>query len=422
MSTIPSRPRSQHVSSVRPNASQETLRESNLALVAATVLAATDGMSRAQAAAATSLTRATVSRLVDDLIGGGILRENGKVAGAPGRPATMLGPSDRLCALGLQVNATFHLARLVTLDGSTVDEIYTPADLMASDPTEVLPRLGRDARTLLARQVGSDRRIVGAGLALPGIVEPASRTLRRAPNLGWTDVEVAPLLGLADVGLSLLGNEADLAAFSLARPAPGRLGPVTDFVYVSGEIGVGGSAVVAGEVMPGRHGWAGEIGHMCVDPSGPPCPCGSYGCLERIAGWRAFEDGAGLPHGSSVSEFLACYDSGHEGAARAVRHAAEALETALVSVVNLLDIQTIVVGGHLAALEGLVLPQVEARVGARVLAGTFDGTHVTVTPHATGEDRAPAATGAAVAVLDDVIRHPAAWIDAGFAERKAGQR
>ncbi len=392
------------------NATQETLRESNLALVARTIFASINGISRAGVSAEVGLTRATVSRLVEDLLSGGLVREEGQVSGGPGRPATRLVPASTLCALGMQVNATYRICRLMGLDGYIVDEIHVPGEMVDSDPREVLSALGNDARELLARSLAG-RRLVGAGLALPGIVSEREGLLRRAPNLGWTDAHPASLMGLEDlVQLEVLGNEADLAAFSLARPAPGRTSGPSSFIYVSGEIGIGGSAVIEGEVMRGLHGWAGELGHMCVDPRGPSCPCGSHGCLERYAGWRAFEVGAGLPHGSDVDDFLARHRDGDQRAEATLAAAAEALETALVSVVNLLDIPTIVIGGHLAELGAIILPGVEEGVRRRALSGRFDGLTVTIWPAATADDPGRAAAGAAAAVLDEVVKHPASWL------------
>lgn len=397
-------------SSGRLNATQETLRESNLALVAATIFAATDGISRAGVAAEVGLTRATVSRLVEDLLAGGLVREEGILSAGPGRPATRLVPSASWCAVGMQVNATYRICRLMALDGHIIDEIIAPGDLVGSDPGECLGMLGRDVQLLLNRS-RAGRRLVGAGLALPGIVSERRGVLKRAPNLGWTDVSPVSLLALEDtVRLEVLGNEADLAAFSLARPAPGRSSGPASFVYISGEIGIGGSAVIDGQVMRGVHGWAGELGHICVDPRGPRCPCGSHGCLERYAGWRAFEEGAGIPRGSDVAAFVDRHQAGDQRALETANLAAEALETALVSVVNLLDIPTIVIGGHLAEMSPIILPEVEAGVRRRALSGRFDGLNVTISPATTAGDPGRAATGAAVAALDEVVKRPAEFL------------
>src|SRR5690606_16022162 len=122
-------------------------------------------------------------------------------------------------------------------------------------------------------------RVAGACLALPGIVDRVSGPLRLAPNLGWADEDLGALRTVApfdEIGVRV-ANEANLAAVAeiraqhAARPS---------FLYVSGEVGIGGALVDGGVVFKGDHGWSGELGHVTVDPNGPDCTCGSEGCLE----------------------------------------------------------------------------------------------------------------------------------------------
>ena len=128
--------------------------------------------------------------------------------------------------------------------------------------------------------------------------------LRLAPNLGWRDVDVAGLLsrepslaGLAGHGASSWTTRPTSPPSASWRRAatPGRQGSRSSFLYVSGEIGVGAGIVLDGRIFRGGHGWGGEIGHLPVDPDGPPCRCGSRGCLEQYAGREAVLRAADLP-------------------------------------------------------------------------------------------------------------------------------
>jgi predicted NBD/HSP70 family sugar kinase len=390
------------------SARQATLRETNLALVVKTVLAAQNPPSRADVAGRTSMTRSTVSRLVDELVAAGILVELQQVASAgPGRPATPLAPGTRVAALGLQVNATYLAVKAVGLDGAVLADVVDPGDFVGSEPGPVLARLGESARAVAAG-LPSGTRLVGAGLALPGIVSVAEGTLLRAPNLGWSDVRPGDHLG-SDVLGSLeprVGNEADLAALTVAYASPGRPGPLGDFIYLSGEIGIGGAVVVDGRVMAGRHGWAGEIGHVCVDPDGPPCPCGSTGCLERYAGRHALMDAAGIAHDAGAAELVAQFKDGGAAATRAVAQAAWALGIALAGVVNVLDVPVIVLGGHLGQIAEVLRPLVEPHLQARVLSSRWLPPRIMT---ANG-DPAPGATGAALRELARLVDQPARWL------------
>lgn len=390
------------------SARQSTLRESNLALVCQTVLAAPEPLSRADVAARTSLTRSTVSRLVDDLVAGEVLAELGQAQGkGRGRPATPLVAGSGLAALGLQVNATFLAARVVDLRGRVIAERIHYDDLVASQPAPTLARLGELSADILT-EIASTVRLVGAGLALPGIVSTRAGRLLLAPNLGWADVEPVALADqLGRAGLTLrVGNEADLAARTVAEVAPGRSSALRDFLYLSGEIGIGGAAFVDGELMPGRHGWAGEIGHVCVDPEGPTCPCGSTGCLEQYAGRRALLAAAGLPPQASPDTLAEAARMGERRAHQSVARAADALGVALAGVVNILDIPAIVLGGDLGRIADVLAPELDLQLQRRTLSARW----VIPTIQTAGPDPAPGATGAALRELSDLLAHPAAWL------------
>lgn len=398
-----------HASQALTSARQSTLRETNLALVVQTVFGSPTPLSRAGVAAATSMTRSTVSRLVDDLIAGGVLTELEQPAViGPGRPAIPLSPGTGLAALGLQVNAGYLAARVLDLRGQVVSERLEDGDFVSSNPTATLSRLGRLASEVLG-DVPDGVRLVGAGLALPGIVSAGSGHLLLAPNLGWSDVDPAQHLGPDVLGSLALrvGNEADLAARTVAETAPGRMGPLRDFIYLSGEIGIGGAAVLDGQVMTGRHGWAGEIGHVCVDPSGPQCRCGSTGCLERYAGRQALLEEAGLSTDAGPRELEEAFRAGEPAALRAVQRAARALGVALAGVVNVLDIPVIVLGGHLGQVGELLRPELERQLRARVLSAHW----VEPSIETADGDPAPGATGAALLELSKVLREPARWLE-----------
>ena len=230
------------------SARQSTLRTANLGLVLRTVCAAPEPLSRADVAAATGTTRATASRLADELVAAGLLGRVG--TRRADRPRAARDPARAglsIAALGMQVDAGLLAARVVDLRGRVVARAGRGRRLRGQRPDEHGARLRAVTTDLLAHL--PDVRVVGAGLALPGIVDAAAGLLLRAPNLGWSDLRPAELLHLPLT--PTLGNEADLAARTVAESAPGRPGPHRDFLYLSGQIGIGGAAVLAGQVLSG---------------------------------------------------------------------------------------------------------------------------------------------------------------------------
>ena len=389
-------------------ARQSSLRAINLASVTERLFAAADPLSRADLATNTGLTRSTVSRLVDELIAHDLVTEVVPVVdGQRGRPAVPLVPAaGTWLGLGLEINIRHSAACLVDLAGNVVAERFVTHDLTGLAPEVSLRLVGRLGRQVLA-EAESSARLVGVHLAIPGLVDTQRRLLLRAPNLGWWYVDPAePVIGElgVDVGLLSLGNEADYAAVTVARDAPGRPSALTDFLYVSGEVGIGAALVSDGALMGGRHGWAGEIGHVCVDPDGPECACGARGCLERYVGQQALLETAGC---ADIEALLGALDRGDDRAGEAVRRASVALGVALAGALNLLDVSQVVLGGHL----GQVLPQIDARLRGelerRVIAAPFAPIGVTTVVL----DEAPSALGAAYVAVEALLRDPADWLD-----------
>jgi predicted NBD/HSP70 family sugar kinase len=295
---------------------------------------------------------------------------------------------------------------VLDLRGRVLAEHVEDGDLVGSDPAATLGRLGTLAAGILDR-LPAGVRVVGAGLALPGIVDTGTGVLLRAPNLGWSDERPADRMAGALRGLEpVLGNEADLAARTVAESAPGRQGPHRDFLYLSGQIGIGGAAVLGGRVMTGSAGWAGEVGHVCVDPDGPACRCGSTGCLERYAGRHELLRAAGLPVHASSEELAARVAAGDPAAVAALAGAGRALAVALAGVLNVLDLPAVVLGGHLAELAGLLRPELDERLRRRVLSARWRPPLLA----ATQGPPAPGATGAAMRALDAVLADPGRWL------------
>ncbi|GAA5127616.1 ROK family transcriptional regulator [Haloechinothrix salitolerans] len=386
-------------------ARQASLRERNLAIVARAVVDAPEPLSRADVAARTGMTRATVSTLVDQLVEAGLLTELPAVSSGPGRPAVPLAPAARtVVGLGLEVNVDYLGGRVVDLTGAVVDEIVLMENLRGSPASATLGRLGRLARDLIARVTSRGMRVAGAHLALPGLVDTRSSVLRVAPNLGWSDVEPLPLLGLPAGVPVRVGNEAKLAALAQLWGCPVVERTSRTFLYVSGDVGIGAAIVIDGELFSGRHGWSGELGHVTIDPAGPTCRCGASGCLERYAGKEALVTGLGLD--IDVANDVLVDRLSAADAHSVVGTAGAALGQAMADAVNLLDIDRVLLGGVYTGLVPLLRPQITEQLRTRVLGAPWAPVDVSAAPVA---DHA-ALTGGAATSLRAVVDDPTPWI------------
>lgn len=399
----------------RSPARQDALREHNLALVLQHI-AAGDPVTRARIAAATGLTKTTVSSLVDDLVSARLVVELGPEArGEIGRPgsALTLDPSG-YAGIGLEINVDYIAVCLADLTGEVRYLRTRPRDNRAQSPAKVLGRAVRMIRTAVARAEAARLTVAGLAVAVPGPVETDRGLLRLAPNLGWVDVPVAGILADRLAGLDLavvVDNEANLAA--LGELWFGGHHDLADFIHVSGEIGVGGGVVLSEELFRGVRGFAGEIGHVVVQPDGPRCRCGARGCLEQVAGQEAILRAAGLTGavgtsigqpGGSVAELLARARAGDPGTLRAVESAGRALGIGLSATVNVVDPSTVVLGGLYAALEPWLRGPLLEELSERAI--THRWSPVRLLASRLGPDAA--VRGAAGVVVKRVLSEPAA--------------
>ncbi|GGC05060.1 ROK family transcriptional regulator [Cellulomonas carbonis] len=396
-------------------ARQASLRRHNLGLVLRHVVDAPVAPSRADIAAATGLTRATVSALVDRLVAARLVAELPPVAAQrAGRPAVPLrAASGTVLAVGLEVNVDYLGARVLDLAGDVVAERVEHDDFRGSDPAEVLRRLDALGSGLVAPHEADGATVVGSALALPGLVDRVTGPLRVAPNLGWRDVDVVGLLGRDAAHAPWLGNEANLAARAEARAR--RLAPddgASSFVYVSGEVGIGAAIVLDGAIFPGRHGWSGEVGHTVLDmdaadATAPVSAARGHrpGTLEAYAGQDAILARAGLPADASVEDLRRSADAGDARTLEALEVAGRALGVALANVVNVVDVEQVVLGGTHAVLVDHLREPLERELARGVISAPWSPVAVDVAragPY-------PALSGAALSRLHAVVEDPSTW-------------
>lgn len=213
-----------------------------------------------------------------------------------------------------------------------------------------------------------------ASAAAAGAIRSAGAPAPDVGGIGANGRSAQPASPAGYVGGAHVGSQA------ISRPDA----PLTDFLYVSGEIGVGAGIILDGELFRGARGWAGEIGHVTVEPGGALCRCGALGCLETVAGLEALQR------------------TGPEAAA-------DALGRAVATAVNLLDLPAVVLGGVYARPEfaAALLPGVEQAVARHVVSARWAPVAVRVSQ--LGETAA--ATGAAIAVIRRIHADPAGWLE-----------
>ncbi|MFI7386187.1 ROK family protein [Streptomyces sp. NPDC049813] len=418
---------SNDVAMTPPKADKATVRRHNLSLVLTTVHDAGE-TTRAAVAARVGLTRAAVSSLVDQLLTEGLLTEWGKTfSGQAGRPGTVLkvarsGPA----GLGVEINIDAVTVCVVDLAGTDRVRLVERRDNRGDAPAAVLAQAARIAARAIESAAEQELRPVAAELALPGLVSGGA--VRQAPNLGWNRVAVEGLFAQALTALRPAhralpvgaDNEANLAAmgelwFGDCAGGDGTA-RVPSFIYLTGEIGIGGALVLGGRLLRGAHGFAGEIGHVVVEPDGPACRCGARGCLEQYAGRAALLRAAGLDEATGaagVAELARRAGAGDRVALRALESAGRSLGRVLSGAVNLIDPDAVVLGGVFPGFLPWLAPAADRELAARVVSGLWTPGSGRLRAASSSGD---AARGAAARGVREVLADPAA-----YAERVAGR-
>ncbi|TCE73392.1 xylose repressor [Bifidobacterium longum subsp. longum] len=359
---------------------QEDLRNHNLSVTLDTLLRAQKPMSRADLAKETGLTKATLSLLASMLIESGVVQEGEPVVsttyGRPSTPLEIRGGS--IAGIGLQINTDGYGCLALDLNGDTLGREWVSEDMTGTDPYEIFAKLDAMTFPLESRLKRRGCKVVGAGFALPGIVTD-DMWLLVARNLGWKNVNLTRFNVVRRLDV-VAGNEAKMAAIAQIPGYATERAPFlnvvdrTDsFIYLSTDIGIGGAVVRDGEVVMGSHGFAGEIGHLSVAMDGPLCSCGRHGCLEAFAGRRALVEAAGIAEdgdatsSEAIDMFLQRWRAGDSDVAKVVDQAADALVSAIASAVNLVDVDTVLLGGLWTHFGDELATVLEGRLRSEIL-------------------------------------------------------
>ena len=360
-------------------------------------------LSRAALTRRTGLNRSTIAGLVSELAALGLASETSPMAPAGvGRPSPLVTADESVVALTVNPDIDAVTVGLVGLGGVVHKRIRYP---VASAPTAT------EAVNLVAALVAGMRseldtrfRVLGIGVAVPGLVERSTGTVTLAPHLGWRDEPLADRLTAATDYHCVVSNDARAALVAELWFGAGR--DRTDVVYLNGSAsGIGGGVVSGGEPLLGRHGYAGELGHSVVNPAGRLCHCGRTGCLETevtragLLEVLGLDDVAAESLGTVLDTAIA---DGSPGVVAEVERQLAWLAQALGNTVNVLDPEVVVLGGFLADLAAATGSALQDRVRRTGFAALSAGLEIV--PAELGSDLL--AVGSAELVFADLLADP----------------
>ncbi|QAY70405.1 ROK family transcriptional regulator [Xylanimonas protaetiae] len=308
--------------------------------------------SRADLARATSLTRVTVSDLINVLMAEGLVEELGVQRGrGVGKPAILVGmrtDAYQIVAVDLSDDTVMRGA-VLTLTGEAVVRRSLAVDDRTGD--ELVALIARFARRLVA---AATQPVIGVGIGAPGVIDEDGR-VHEAPNRRWTDLPLAAILS-DRLGLPVqVANDADVAA--LGEYTYG--GASDSLLVLTVGQGVGAGLVVDGARVHGRNSAAGELGHVTVVDDGDACACGRRGCLETLL---------------SAPNLRRAVDGLDRAAADAVlARVGRVLGTTLAPVVSALNLGEVLLSGPADLLDGALREAAQATVAERTMPAVSAG-------------------------------------------------
>jgi predicted NBD/HSP70 family sugar kinase len=373
-------------------------------------------ISRADIARRLDLSRSTVSEIVEELLPTGLVAEVGAGASSGGRrPIVLEFQDDAFCLVGVDMGAAHVSVALTNLRGQVLawGEVRHAVREDARGARRVIGKLVDE---VLAGVKGAAARLVGVGLAVPCPVDPRHpEVLSEVVMPAWGGrLGLTPLAERLGVPL-LLDNDANLGALAERWWGVGQ--QVDDFAFIKVATGVGSGHIIGGKIYRGASGIAGEIGHVAIDSSGPPCVCGLRGCLTTYIGTKAMVERAGTllrEHPASaivgapitIDAIVDAALAGDALAQQVVGEAGEKLGVAVAGMLNLLNPALVVVGGGLARLGDLLLEPIRRTVRSRSLVSSVAASEIV----ASGLGAQDVAVGAATLVLEaalaDLSRFP----------------
>ncbi|WP_099037072.1 ROK family transcriptional regulator [Mycobacterium neglectum] len=361
---------------VRVGTSTDDVRRRNLSSVL-TLVHHHRALSRAELTRHTGLSRSTTKDLVEELVARGLVDETpAPSVSQVGRPSPIVRPGDRVLAVAVTPEVDAVTVGLVAMGGAVLD--------MVRCPTERIPTAA-DTVAIAAEAVGRIRRglregqaLTAVGVAVPGLVHGPESSVQLAPNLDWHDVEIGQMLSAAMKLPVYAANDANVGA--IAEHLFGTHLNADHLIYVNGgPSGIGAGFVVAGGLLEGVAGYAGELGHTYVGGR-EICHCGSVGCLETEVTQ------------APLARLLAELDSA-PGGAQPLPNSAEsdvldrqtrALAIALGNAINMLNPRLIVLGGFLRVFPACAASVLRAELARHSMGAPRD--LVRVVPATLGAD------------------------------------
>jgi predicted NBD/HSP70 family sugar kinase len=247
------------------------------------IIRTTGMISRIDLARMSGLSQALITGLTADLINERLIieKQSGKYQGGRRPMLLALNPQGAF-VVGVNLSIREISVVIVNFEGSVVASSKHALATNHDSVTEIIDSVVGAVQACIWKANFAREQIAGVGIGIPGLVNPDSGNIRFLPNYGWENVNLKHLVQAKLNHPCFVDNSSN--SLALAEQWFGEGKGVDHFLVVTIENGVGLGAVINGRIYRGEEGFAGEFGHITIDPDGPDCRCGKKGCLEAFVG------------------------------------------------------------------------------------------------------------------------------------------
>jgi predicted NBD/HSP70 family sugar kinase len=323
-------------------------------------------ISRADLSRLSGLQPSTISSIVEQLLNEKWIVEGAAARRPRGRRPTLLSLNSDMVIIVADIRPNQAIIAVVDLNGRFLSRETLP---LMKDPERGVESIIVGMKRMLLQH--PDKSFEGIGISLPGRVDPVSQRLILAPNLPWSMYDMKKAIELRIPLQVEMDNAAN--ACLLSELWFGRMDGVRNAVLVTISEGVGTAILANGQLVTGRSGLAGEFGHISLDPAGPQCGCGRFGCWEVYASSRAaIQYYAELrPEASrtTIMELINLAEDGDKDAVKTLSRQASYLGQGLRIITTALSPDVILLTGGLTSSWDRFGPLIEAELKGSMLAG-----------------------------------------------------
>lgn len=372
---------------------------------------------KAEIARMTGLSIPTIMKITDDFIDKKLIREIGKGESNGGKPPELLELiPDSNFIIGVDIGTTYITAIAMDMTAKIISKTSVPTKI--KDTIEnVITRISDVIEETIIQSGVNERRILGVGIGMPGILNDKAGKVLFSPDFGWEDIDFISSLRKRGIKLPIL-IENVTRVMALGERLFGAAKNIDNFICINLGYGIGSAIVIQGELYKGSSGTSGEFGHIMMEKNGPLCSCGNYGCLEALASANAISVKARtlLEKGekSSIYEIVSgdlasidaktVFDAARKSdmlACKIILEATEYIGIAIANTIDFFDPELIILEGGVAKAGEILLENIKTTVASRKMKYAGKNTELRISEM--GSDSAT--IGAAALLLKVLIEN-----------------